>query len=196
VQCLGWAEDTKTLYACQRFWFGSVNQMSGEFTTTLRFTEVPKFVTCPGEDPAMQCKTQLCLDYCGPAHFAVAPVCSAYDQPDCGKPVAAMESEGDGTTTTGSSGTGGSTSTAGTGAAGSSVAGTGAAGAMNMAGQTAVVAGSTSVAGTGVTPPPKKDSGCSCAVPGSPASRVAPVGLALSAFALVAVWRRKRARAR
>jgi MYXO-CTERM domain-containing protein len=192
VQCLGWAEDTKTLYACQRFWFGSVNQMSGELTTTLRFTDVPKFVACPGEDPAMECKAQLCLDYCGPAHFAVAPVCSAYDQPDCGKPVAAMEAEGDGTTTTGTSGTSGSTSAGGTGAAGSSGAVAGAAGSMNVAGQTSAVAGSTSVAGSGATPPAKKDSGCSCSVPGSSEPRRAPVGLALSALA-VAVWRRKRA---
>jgi MYXO-CTERM domain-containing protein len=196
VQCLGWAEDTKTLYACQRFWFGTVDQSTGAFTTTLRFTEVPKFVTCPGEDPAMSCKTQLCLDYCGPAHFAVAPVCSAYDEPACGKPVAAMEAEEDGTTTTGTSGTGGSAGAAGTGAAGSGVAGA-AAGSMSVAGQSAMgVAGATSVAGTVATPPPaKKSSGCSCAVPGSSESSGVPLGIALSALALVVVWRRKRSRA-
>jgi MYXO-CTERM domain-containing protein len=191
VQCLGWAPDTNTLYACQRFWFGNVNLMTGEFSTMLRFTTAPKFVSCPGEDPAMECKAQLCLDYCGPAHFAAAPVCSAYDEPSCGKPVAAMEAEDTDPSTSvgGSSGAG----TAGTAAAGSGAAGA-AAGAGAISGGGA--AGSVGVAGAATAgsaaTPPKSSSGCSCTVPSGSAPSEQLPWFAWSALAAVWVWRRSR----
>jgi MYXO-CTERM domain-containing protein len=34
---------------------------------------------------------QLCGAYCGYGHFAIAPVCSVYDTPTCGGPVAEAE---------------------------------------------------------------------------------------------------------
>jgi hypothetical protein len=171
VQCLGYAKDTNTLYACQRFWFGKVDQESGEFTSMLRFTTVPAFVSCSGEDTAAQCKAQLCLDYCGPAHFAVAPVCSAYDEPSCGKPVALAENID-------AAGTGGSA--AGSGGA-SALAGSAAvtAGSVSAAGGAVSVAGSTSAAGSGGTPAPREKSGCT-AIPGAfGSSGLALLGLSM-----------------
>lgn len=193
VQCLGWAQDTNTLYACQRFWFGNVNQETGEFNIMMRFTDIPKFVTCPGEDVAAQCKQQLCLDYCGPAHFAAAPVCSAYDEPACGKPVALMESDDSAVPSAGTTGAAGGGASAGSGApagaggmsvAGSTAAGAGAAGA----------GGSTPGAAATGTAPAKSSGGCSFA-----ASTETPsdAGFAwLGCPALAVVWMRRRARAR
>jgi MYXO-CTERM domain-containing protein len=188
VQCVGWAADSSTLYACQKFWFGKVDLTTGEFTILMRFSDVSKFVTCQGEDTAAQCKDQLCLDYCGPAHFAVAPVCSDnYNEPSCGKPVADMEPglNGGSSGTTGAAAGGGAVATGGTSAAG--------------AGGMSVVAGSTAAAGTvaagagatTATPPAKSDSGCSCAVPRS--SNAGRLGW-LAAGLLAAVWMRRRAR--
>lgn len=189
VQCLGWAADTNTLYACQRFWFGNVNLTTGEFTTMLRFTEVPKFVSCPGEDPAMACKVQLCLDYCGPMHFAAAPVCSAYDEPSCGKPVAAMEDD-EPDPPTSSAGA----SAAGTGAAaGSGISGASAAGATSVAGSSgtglAGRGGASAASGTAGMPPKESSGGCSCTVPSGGDSSD---WLAWSSLAAVCVWRRSR----
>lgn len=181
VQCLGYAKDTNTLYACQRFWFGKVNLESGEFTSTLKFTTVPAFLSCPGEDPAAECKPQLCLDYCGPAHFAVAPVCSAYDEPACGKPVAAAEAIDSGDTAGAAAGSGGSSAAAGSVAAAGSKAAS--------AGSTASAAGSTSAAGSGVSPPmsPAKKGGCSAA----PGDSSPLASLAFGLLALVFAFRRR-----
>ncbi|HET6334395.1 MAG TPA: hypothetical protein VFG30_14325 [Polyangiales bacterium] len=195
VQCLGWAADTNTLYACQRFWFGNVNQETGEFTTMMRFTDVPKFVSCPGEDTAGQCKVQLCLDYCGPAHFAAAPVCSAYDDPACGKPVALMEAGDSEVPSAGTTGSAGSSVAAGSGAAGAAAG----AGGMSVAGSTATAgtgtAGTTSGAAGVAQAPPGKSSGCSFA-PVSTTSSSGPAWFGLTALALVAVRRRAKARRR
>jgi hypothetical protein len=196
VQCLGWAADTNTLYACQRFWFGNVNQETGEFTTMMRFTDVPKFVSCPGEDTAGQCKLQLCMDYCGPAHFAVAPVCSAYDDPACGKPVALMEAGDSEVPSAGTTGSAGSSAAAGSGAAGAAAG----AGGMSVAGSTATAgtgtAGTTSgAAGVAQAPPGKSSGSCSFA-PASTTSRSGLAWFGLTALALVAVRRRAKARRR
>jgi hypothetical protein len=194
VQCVGWAADTNTLYACQKFWFGTVDQMTGEFKIMMRFTDVSNFVTCPGEDPAAMCKTQLCLDYCGPAHFAIAPVCSAYDEPSCGKPVALMEADETDTPSAGAGGAGGGT----TGAAGGGTAGAIAgAGGMSIAGATATAgtgaAGSagSATAGTAAAPA-KSSSGCSCSVPMGSKSGQGAAWVASSVLA--AIWLRRRAR--
>lgn len=90
VQCLGYHARTDKLYACQHFWLGEVDTRSGAFTTVLNFTSVSALASCAGA--AARCEQQLCRDYCGPAHFAVAPACGAYDTPSCGAPVAARES--------------------------------------------------------------------------------------------------------
>ncbi|MEY4582094.1 MAG: hypothetical protein RL701_6797 [Pseudomonadota bacterium] len=84
VRCLDYSAKTDTLYACQLFQFGPVNQNDGSLAATFRFTKVDGLVSCPGADLAATCKTQLCGAYCGPTHFAEAPVCSAYHEPFCG----------------------------------------------------------------------------------------------------------------
>jgi hypothetical protein len=89
VQCLGYHATTNQLYACQHFWLGEVDPSSGDFKTLLTFATVDALVSCEGA--AARCEQQLCNDYCGPAHFAAAPACSAYDTPNCGAKVAARE---------------------------------------------------------------------------------------------------------
>jgi hypothetical protein len=77
VQCLGYHAPSDSLYACQHFWLGAVDLPTGAFTTQLSLARVDAFATC--DDSAARCEAQLCSAYCGPGHFAVAPVCSAYD---------------------------------------------------------------------------------------------------------------------
>lgn len=121
VQCVGFRESDSRLIACQRFWLGDVDDESGAFSMQLKMTEVDKFVGCGDDvDLAAQCEQQLCGDYCGAAHFAIAPVCAAYDTPTCGLPVAREESAAmmgmgtmDGGTSTGAGGAGGSAGSAG-----------------------------------------------------------------------------------
>jgi hypothetical protein len=174
VQCLAYAQDTNTLYACQRFWMGKVDQESGAFTFGLRFTTAPAFVSCEGEDTAAQCKAQLCLDYCGPAHFAAAPVCSAYDEPACGKPVAAAEADP-------------SDVAAGSGGA-PAAAGSAAAAAGSTAGSISSVTSAATAAGSGGASGPVKKGGCA-AVPG--VSGRAELGwFALGMLALAFAFRR------
>jgi hypothetical protein len=83
VRCVAHDPATDKLFVCQRFSFGSV-AADGTFTSLLSFTKVDGFVDCPGTDQAALCEVQLCTAFCGQAHFAIAPVCSAYDQPTCG----------------------------------------------------------------------------------------------------------------
>jgi hypothetical protein len=109
VQCLGYQKATDTLYACQHWWFGAVDQADGSFKSELDMTQVSTFASCNGVDMAATCQMQLCGAYCGYGHFAQAPVCGAYKLPTCG-PAAA---EGLTSTTTGGSGGGASTGGAG-----------------------------------------------------------------------------------
>jgi hypothetical protein len=180
VQCVGFRESDSRLIACQRFWMGDVDVESGAFTTSLRMTEVDQFVSCGDDvDLAAQCEQQLCADYCGAAHFAVAPVCAAYDTPTCGLPVAREEAGmfgSDGGTATGAGGAGGTTS---------------------AAGGSAIAAGSGAIAGSaGASQPPSAAAGgeakggdmpssSGCAV--GPAPRGAPGSGPFAWLALVAL---------
>jgi MYXO-CTERM domain-containing protein len=103
VQCLGYQAATDTLYACQHFWFGTVDTMDGTFTTKMNLADVPSMVACDGVDMAATCMTQLCGAYCGIGHFAQAPVCTAYDTPICG-PLAADNFKAAGSGGTGTAG--------------------------------------------------------------------------------------------
>lgn len=89
VQCLQYHAPSDKLYACQHFWLGEVDLTSGSFSTLVTFATVSELVDC--QQAAASCEQQLCADFCGPAHFASAPVCSVYDKPNCGRPVAARE---------------------------------------------------------------------------------------------------------
>jgi hypothetical protein len=94
VQCLGYHAASAKLYACQIFSLGEVELASGAFTTTVSLAAVSDMVDCKGSQTAELCEPQLCGAYCGPGHFAVAPVCAAYDKPGCGVPVAMQEAPG------------------------------------------------------------------------------------------------------
>jgi hypothetical protein len=84
VACLAYQAATDTLFACQRWWFGRVNQEDGAFTASIRLHEVQGFVECADIDVAAACEQQLCRSYCTLEHFAQAPVCSVYEGPFCG----------------------------------------------------------------------------------------------------------------
>jgi hypothetical protein len=84
VECLGYERTNDTLFACKRWEFGTIDKANGGFTPLFGFATHSEFVTCEGVDPAAVCKTQLCNDYCGPLHFAQAPLCTAYNEPTCG----------------------------------------------------------------------------------------------------------------
>jgi MYXO-CTERM domain-containing protein len=134
VQCLGYQKANDTLYACQHFWFGSVKQDSGEFSSIIKFTEVKDFVTCAGTDSAATCQMQLCGAWCGFGHFAQSPVCGAYTTPMCGPQVARAEGYDASVTATSDAGTAKADAGAGSGAAGKTGnQGTGGGGAMSHA---------------------------------------------------------------
>jgi uncharacterized membrane protein YgcG len=176
VQCIGYQKATDTLYACQHFWFGSVKPDDGTFTSLVKFSDVKDFVSCPGVDMAKSCEMQLCGAYCGYGHFALAPVCTAYDTPTCGIPVVQAENGG----------SGGSGSSAGAGG-GSSISsgggGTAASGAFDAGGMVA-----DSGSGTAA-----HKSSCSCRIVGANSAGGWPPFVVASLLASV-LWVRRRRR--
>jgi hypothetical protein len=112
VDCVAYQPANNTLFACKRWEFGTVDQSTGAFNHLFGFATQNDFVTCENVDSAAVCKTQLCNDYCGPMHFASAPLCTAYKEPNCG-PTADGNLGGGGPTTAG--GSGGSIISAGSG---------------------------------------------------------------------------------
>jgi hypothetical protein len=153
VQCLGYQKATDTLYACQHFWFGSVKPDDGTFTSLVKFSDVQNFVSCQGVDMAKSCEMQLCGAYCGYGHFAVAPVCTAYDTPNCGIPVVRAE-DGTGGSAAASGSSGGAGASAGGGAGTGLVSSTFDAGLMDAGGN----------AGGGAA---NHKAGCSCSTAGA-----------------------------
>jgi hypothetical protein len=186
AQCLGYRAKDDTLFACQHFWFGSVDQADGTFQTKMKMSTVKDFVQCSGEDPVAECQEQLCVAYCGSGHFAVAPVCWSYNTDTCGLPVAKSEGALD------------SSGAAGDGAAGKSAAGSGGKGAAGAGGRSATagnraVAGSSAAAGSGGTSP--TSSGCSCELSAAPRTGDSRAAFALGLLTLALVRVRRRARA-
>jgi hypothetical protein len=114
VECVGYQPANDTLFACKRWEFGTVDQATGAFSQLFGFATHNDFVTCDGVDSAAVCKTQLCNDYCGPMHFASAPLCTAYNEPNCG-PTADGGPGGGGGGPTAAGGSGGPIVTGGTG---------------------------------------------------------------------------------
>jgi hypothetical protein len=169
VQCVGYQPANDTLFACKRWEFGTVDQTTGAFSSLWGFATQNEFVTCEGVDAAATCKTQLCNDYCGPLHFAKAPLCTAYNEPTCG-PNADADTAG-GTPTAG--GSPGVTATAGTGGT-----------------PPATAAGGPAPSGTAATP---ESSGCATGATGGAS---APAGLvAFLVLCAVILLRRQRRRA-
>jgi hypothetical protein len=183
VQCVHYQAPAGPLFACQAFSFGTVDPASGAFTERTKFSTVKEFVACSGADVSTACKTQLCRDYCGPGHFAQAPLCCAYNDVSCGPLVAVTETTGSpadcpagtpGAGTAGSgAGAGGSAAVSGTGAGAGAAAGTSAlstggtaaaAGSGARAGSGGSAASTASTAGAAVpSTPAKSSSGCGCA---------------------------------
>lgn len=195
VQCLNYLAAKDTLYACQRWTFGTVAAKDGAFTTSLDVRTVASFVDCSGVDMAAVCQTQLCNAYCGLGHFAQAPVCCAYDTFNCG-PAAAENAVCP--VTGGDSGAGGSAGAGGVGGASGGTATIGSGGASGAAGASAGGGAgrsgmSRNDAGVesdgGPAPKAKSDSGCAVAArDGSRGTPIAALVLALAAL----VTRRKR----
>lgn len=195
VECLVYQPQSKTLLACQAAAFGKVDTTSWEFTQYSHFNAIKNFVSCSDKEIAKVCEAQMCLDYCGPMHYAQAPLCCAYNTETCGPLVAKMEGTGgpemcmpaaDG----GMPAAGASGSEAGKagGAAGSggSTAGSG--------GSKAGSGGSTGNAAGEMSPPTGSDSdGCGCrALGASTPSPARAYAVCLSLLSLVALRRRRR----
>ncbi len=195
VQCLAYQNANNTLYACQHWWFGPVDQTTGAFNSMMKVTDVADFVSCPGVDMAMTCKPQLCNAYCGFGHFAQAPVCGAYSDPNCGPLAAEMIGSG-GSGGTGAAAAGGAGGSVGgtpgvsTGGVGSGTGGVGGTGAVGTGGASPGV--TIGAAGTGATGAPAKKSGCS-AMPGAQGSGAGWLG-AFGLLGLAALVRRRRSR--
>ena len=84
VLCLHYEPSRDALFACQRWWFGPVDQATGDFTIALNLAETPQFIACDSADLVNACETQLCAGLCGATGFGDAPVCADYQRPDCG----------------------------------------------------------------------------------------------------------------
>jgi len=189
VQCLNYQEASDTLFVCQRWSFGIADTENGTFTETMKFTTVPEFVACDGVDMPATCEAQMCGDYCGPGHFAQAPVCEAYDQPYCGPCVAAMENGDSAECQSGGAGIG-STPDAGGGEAGSgSSAGAPGGGGTEDGGEAGEGEAGRAAAGEGGD---EDDGGCSIVAAGRPAHTHAGAWLAIVA-ALGWIARKRRA---
>jgi len=176
VQCLGYEPSTDTLYACQHFWFGTVDTKDGTFTTKMTLADVPSMVSCDGVDSAAVCMSQLCIAYCGVGHFAQAPMCNAYNTPTCGRAVAELGGSGGG----GAGGVGGVGMATGAGGTGG-----------NGVGVVTGSGGDTGTAGTG-TPKSGSKGGCCAVAVGAHRSGTWPAGIAT--LILAALLRRRRQR--
>jgi hypothetical protein len=89
INCLGPSGVGDQLFLCRRIGapdeFGRFDPTSREFTGLTSMIKVGALHSCAGQDVAADCHDQLCNPgWCGPGHYAVAPLCSAYDEPLCG----------------------------------------------------------------------------------------------------------------
>lgn len=83
VSCLRHRAEDDEVYACKLLEVGTI-AADGSFATVIALKEVPALVTCEGVDMSAACEAQLCAEYCGPGHFASAPMCAAYETLACG----------------------------------------------------------------------------------------------------------------
>lgn len=100
-------ESNDVLLLCRRLAFGRYEPTEERFTSWVELTTVDTIHSCPKQNVVADCHDQLCSPgWCGPGHFAAAPLCSAYDEPFCGnnadnyntgsRPDAGMSGDGDG----------------------------------------------------------------------------------------------------
>jgi hypothetical protein len=189
VYCLAYQKASTTLYGCQKYAFGTIDAAGGAFSPLMQFGKVQTLVTCEGMDVPGMCEMQLCRAWCGAQHFAQAPLCSVYDTPACGKPIALAEAMGNPSPDAGvdasvGGGVSGSPGTAMQDAGGKQERD---AGKKDGGGKRG------SDAGTQRAPPKHSDSGCSVTHPaGVTAVARAPTLLAVSALVLARRRRRER----
>jgi hypothetical protein len=81
VDCLSWDREASQLRACKRDRYGTLDPVSGTFTTRARLDAVPKLLSCPGTDVVAACSAQLNAgaSWCCAGHYPFTPFCSAYD---------------------------------------------------------------------------------------------------------------------
>ncbi len=85
VGCVAPAPEADQLYVCERYAFGRLDLTDESFTSLVDMWTVQSIHSCAGQDVVADCHDQLCAPgWCGPGHFATAPLCSAYDEPFCG----------------------------------------------------------------------------------------------------------------
>jgi MYXO-CTERM domain-containing protein len=194
VQCLAYEPKSEQLYVCQHWWMGTADPEKGTFDELFRLTEAKDFLKCDGQDLPMECKMQLCGAYCGPGHFAQAPLCEVYTDPLCGPAVAPDASGTGGTSGGGSGGAGGGGSGGASGSGG--MTGSGGTSMSTMSGGTggngSAGSGDTLDAGTGGGKK-KSSGGCSIAAARADASPSLVAWLALLGAATALVLRRRRA---
>jgi|GEM_PF-5650209 len=85
ITCVGAQSGGSDLYLCHRTDFGRYDPSSKTFTQLTSMTSVQSIKSCAGQDVAADCHDQLCMaGWCGPVHFASAPMCTAYHEQYCG----------------------------------------------------------------------------------------------------------------
>jgi MYXO-CTERM domain-containing protein len=78
VGCLHWDDSQKRMLACHDWQFGTADLTSGAFSALYDMRCGQTFQTCPGEDMASVCQTQLLAAWCNISHYPAAPLCASY----------------------------------------------------------------------------------------------------------------------
>lgn len=90
VECLAYQAQSQKIFMCKKYELGLYDAAANSFCTMLQLREAKGFPSCPSAPLETNTKgiDQLCGGYCGAAHYASAPVCSAFSvQPGriCGR---------------------------------------------------------------------------------------------------------------
>ncbi|MFT3925880.1 MAG: hypothetical protein QM778_25275 [Myxococcales bacterium] len=85
ISCLGKPTGSSDLFLCHYSDFGRFDPSTKTFTELASMTSVQSIKSCSGQDVVADCHDQLCqAGWCGPVHFASAPMCGAYHEQYCG----------------------------------------------------------------------------------------------------------------
>jgi hypothetical protein len=85
VNCIGRVPGSDNLLLCHRMDFGVFDPSTSTYTQLMDVTSVETIRSCSVQDVVADCRDQLCESgWCGPGHYAVAPMCSAYNERYCG----------------------------------------------------------------------------------------------------------------
>lgn len=83
VNCLAYQASTQKLVMCAGYEIGYFDLASKQFCAMVRMNEATGFPSCPSAplDQNKKAIDQLCGGFCGAAHYASAPVCTAFKAP-------------------------------------------------------------------------------------------------------------------